>query len=61
MRLVNELSELTNRIEDLTKAMIAPPGAALSPTEVALLSHQATGMTIYGNALSLRLELTVKG
>ena len=60
MRLVNELGEMTNRIEGLTKFMASPACKALSPMGVALLSQQAAGMMLYSKALSLRLALTVK-
>lgn len=60
MRMVNELSELTERIEGLAKFMATPAARALPSLELKLMSHQATGMMLYSKALPDRLGLAVK-
>ena len=60
MRVVNELTEMSDRVDRLAKFMGTEVARKLPSDELQLLCHQATGMSIYVRALTGRLELMTK-
>ena len=57
MRMMNEATELTSRIEDLTTFLNAPRTAPIGHVEMTLMDTQCRAMTLYAKMLSARLFL----
>lgn len=57
LRVINELTEMTDRLSSLAAIMKSPLAKTLPMDEAELMARQAEGMVIYVNALSARLDL----